>query len=127
MSYQVTMKHIRENNYHVLPVGYCNMQFLLRYTDKHSYCSGVYGWNCDNYFVNGVMISTGYRPVGAVGFSKKDLPAIRAKIAAAEKVAQMYNETLSDYHTKKEAINETLWNLIDELKGGKLKCLECLK
>lgn len=45
-------------------VGYCGAQYLLWNVEPFAYNSGVYGWNCDYYYVNGVCICTGYRPHG---------------------------------------------------------------
>ena len=57
---KVSKKSIRDNEYRIMGVGYCEMQFLLRYQNAIAYSSGVYGWSCDYYEVNGVVISTGY-------------------------------------------------------------------
>ena len=48
----------------VLRVGYCKLQYLLQYKQPFAYSSGVYGWSCDYYDLDGVIISTGYQPIG---------------------------------------------------------------
>jgi hypothetical protein len=49
----------------VLRVGYCKLQYLLREREPFAYSSGVYGWACDYYQMNGFIISTGYQPTGS--------------------------------------------------------------
>ena len=65
MKIQTTYKAIRkEYGKNILRVGYCDLQYLLRYENPFAYSAGVYGWSCDYYDVGGVCISTGYRPIG---------------------------------------------------------------
>lgn len=65
MKIQTTYKAIRkEYGKNILRVGYCDLQYLLRYENPFAYSAGVYGWNCDYYDIGGVCISTGYRPIG---------------------------------------------------------------
>lgn len=65
MKIQTTYKAIRkEYGKNILRVGYCDLQYLLRYENPFAYSAGVYGWNCDYYGIGGVCISTGYRPIG---------------------------------------------------------------
>lgn len=45
----------------VLKIGYCAAHYLLSDLQRVGYMSGVYGWNCDVYDVEGVYILTGYR------------------------------------------------------------------
>lgn len=65
MKHKTTMREIRDNFHRIIAIGYCDAQALLHFEDANSYCAGVYGWNCDNYYIDNVAISTGYRPVGA--------------------------------------------------------------
>lgn len=57
---KVSMKDMRDN-YYVIGIPYCKAQFLLSYQNPVAYSSGVYGWNCDYYDIDNVVISTGYR------------------------------------------------------------------
>lgn len=63
---KATKKEMREN-YRILGVGYCEMQHLLEFQQPFAYSSGVAGWLCDYYRVGGVIISTGYSPLGSKG------------------------------------------------------------
>ena len=64
MKFKTTKKEIKDNYYRIIKAGYCELQNLLQYKNPIAYSSGVYGWACDYYEINGVLISTGYRPVG---------------------------------------------------------------
>jgi len=66
----------------VFSVGYCGAQNLLYGVDPFGYNAGVYGWNCDYYYVDGVCICTGYRPhgistIGKTAEFEKQAEAIR--------------------------------------------------
>lgn len=65
MKLHTTQKYIR-NLYgnSVFSVGYCDAWHLLRGVDPFAYNAGIYGWNCDYYHLDGVIICTGYRPHG---------------------------------------------------------------
>lgn len=56
---KASKREMREN-YYVIGIPYCKAQFLLIYQHPVAYSSGVYGWSCDYYDVNNVVISTGY-------------------------------------------------------------------
>ena len=71
MKLKATYKSIKEGTHpdHLIKVGYCSIQYLLRYKSAFAYTSSrVNGWNCDYYEfnINGkyFVISTGYRPIG---------------------------------------------------------------
>jgi hypothetical protein len=61
---KATKREMREN-FRILSIGYCDMQCLLRYQSPIAYSSGVYGWACDYYEVDDVIISTGYAPINS--------------------------------------------------------------
>jgi hypothetical protein len=64
MKTKVTNKEVRRNFSTIISIGYCSACFLLRRITPFGYSCGVYGWNCDFYEIDGVCISTGYRPIG---------------------------------------------------------------
>ena len=66
MKVQITRKKVMETNGIVVKVGYCRLQFLLSRESAYAYTSGVDGWSSDIYSVNGIAISTGYKPFGNV-------------------------------------------------------------
>jgi hypothetical protein len=66
MKVLITRKKVMETNGIVVKVGYCRLQFLLSGKSPYAYTSGIYGWGSDVYDVNGIAISTGYKPFGNV-------------------------------------------------------------
>ena len=72
MKVKVSKRQVREDNYYILSIGYCEAQFLLRGENPQTYCCGVYGWSCDNYEITNekhhLLISTGYAPVNTKNF-----------------------------------------------------------
>ena len=68
MKIETTMKAIRNNYRKVFRCGYCDLQYIYRYTDPIFYNSGVYGWNCDIYvdFKRDIAITTGYRNMAGI-------------------------------------------------------------
>lgn len=103
MKYKTTKKAIREMGYPVYCVGYCNLQHLLREFDPFAYSTRAEGWACDYYMTNGVIISTGYSPIGR----KTDYNLC---CEYDEKAA----EILRDYTLKWEQQRDQLEKLIEE-------------
>jgi hypothetical protein len=60
---KATKKELKDHYYHIIGIGYCDAQFLLEGVNPFSYCTDKGGWACDNYDVDGVLISTGYSPI----------------------------------------------------------------
>ena len=66
MKFKTTKKEIYQNYKNVICVGYCKLDNLLTNHDPIAYNSGVDGWKCDIYDINGIAIVTGYRPWGNI-------------------------------------------------------------
>ena len=66
MKFKTTKKEIYQNYKNVICVGYCELDNLLTNHDPIAYNSGVEGWKCDIYDINGVAIVTGYQPFGNI-------------------------------------------------------------
>ena len=64
MKLKTTKKQIKENANQLYAVGYCELDSLLKYEYPFAYSAGVYGWSCDYYQFDGVIISTGYSTIG---------------------------------------------------------------
>ncbi len=96
-------------NEKVLRVGYCQAQYLLRYKDPFAYSAGVYGWSCDYYNIDGVIISTGYRPIG----KSLDYDIIKKYEDEARKIINIYNLS---YEDSKELVNDLLNELVQKFK-----------
>ena len=66
MKFKTTKTKIYQNYKNVIRVGYCKLDNLLTNHDPIAYNSGVDGWKCDIYDINGVAIVTGYQPFGNI-------------------------------------------------------------
>ena len=64
MKLKTTNREIREKSFKIYAVGYCAAHELLSAFEPFAYTSGVNGWNADFYEIDGITLSTGYRPIG---------------------------------------------------------------
>ena len=64
MKLKTTKKDVMNQGLKILKVEYCELQTLLSASEPIAYTSGSYGWNCDLYQIDNIIISTGYRPFG---------------------------------------------------------------
>lgn len=104
MKCKTTAKAIRENyGSRILSIGYCNAQALLRYETPFAYSSGVYGWNCDYYDIDGVCISTGCRPIGR----SVDHIALKSYESTANTVIRMF-DSWEDLEVRQKEIRKHL-------------------
>ena len=108
MKLQTTKTNIKNNFCTVLTVGYCELQYLLNYSNAFAYSAGLYGWVCDYYNpstkYSGVCIATGY--------NTERLNGKRVSYELVKEYEQKACEILNNYSqtNKREALN----NLIDE-------------
>ena len=102
-----------KNSYNkIISIGYCEAQFLFRFTEPYYYTCGVYGWNSDNYVLNGVLISTGYAPIN--GLRNYDL------VKKYEEKARKINlNSKLKWEDKMKKTNKLLEKLINEFLGVK--------
>lgn len=63
MKFRTTKKEIKSNYNRIIRIGYCDAEYLLNYHSPIAYSAGVYGWACDYYDIDGILISTGYAPL----------------------------------------------------------------
>ena len=96
-------KREMKDNYRVLGIGYCDAQHLLAYKSPVAYSAGVYGWSCDYYDINGIIISTGYNPISSKNM-KKDY-----------KLINEYEEKARLVNTEEET-NKLLFELLNKLR-----------
>ena len=87
MKLKATKKEILDSGKTILKVGYCGGQFLLQHKTPFAYSSGVNGWACDYYNINGVIISTGYAPIG----QDVNYDTLKEYEKKAQKIADNYN------------------------------------
>lgn len=106
----MTRKEIINNFNKVYSVGYCDMQYLLRYQNRIGYNTGIYGWNFDVYVVDGIAICTGYRNTPG---QRIDYDILKKYEKRAEKIAKDYTIT---YVSAKNRINKLLQKFMEEIQ-----------
>ena len=106
---KVTNKWLKEN-FNIITIGYCDLQYLLDYFSPAYYTCGIYGWNCDVYIVkNNTVICTGYRPPAGKRI-KYDI--LREYDRQAENIT--YDYTIR-YKEKKKIMQTLLNELLDKV------------
>ena len=113
MKVRVTKRQVLDSYCHVISVGYCSLQTLLRFKDANYYTSGVYGWNSDIYDVGcGVAITTGYRPFGNL---KASYYHITTKYEdKAKKVMNKYYDSKIKIETRDKQLDKLLSEFVKE-------------
>lgn len=113
MKYKATKKQLKDNYYRIIGIGYCNAQYLLNYEQPESYCaSDLYGWSCDNYNIDGVLISTGYNYINSKNIKHIDYDTLKAY---EDKAAAVCNGNYDiDYKVKREIVKTILKQFINE-------------
>ena len=115
MKYQATKKTIKDNYYRILGIGYCNAPYLLNYETPESYCAGVYGWSCDNYNIEGVLISTGYNYINNKNMKHIDYDTL---MTYENKAREICNSNYSlDWKVKKDMVRSLLIEMLESLKA----------
>ena len=104
--YKVTRKEIKERYSNILQIGYCDAQHLLTYQNEFAYSTRAEGWACDYYNINGVIISTGYAPIG----KKVDRNILRNYDEKAREITR--NNNLS-WEEKQEQVNSLLIEFLE--------------
>ncbi len=67
MKYKTTRKALKEGHRHIIKIGYCNRQYLLKGCEPIAYLTRAEGWRADVYYMgNDIAICTGYAPVGDI-------------------------------------------------------------
>lgn len=66
MKFKTSRKNMKDNYTTIIKVGYCNISYLLQYEKPIAYSTRVEGWACDYYEIDGILISTGYAPIGDI-------------------------------------------------------------
>ena len=109
MKLKTTKKEIKKNSNNIIAVSYCGLQSLLNYKNPFAYSSGNCGWSCDYYDIDGVIISTGYSPIGE--YANYDL--VREYEEKAKVV--VYDWELK-YDAKVEQLDKLLSEFINKAK-----------
>ena len=111
MKFKATKKQMLEGYSKIISVGYCNIDYLLRYEAAIAYSAGRDGWSCDYYDIGGTLISTGYAPLGG--------KAVSVDYETSQKYNELACEIACDYSiewsTKKEKVRSLLEEFIQEV------------
>ena len=110
MKFKATKKEMVNGYNKILSAGYCTLQYLLQYQAPIAYSAGVNGWSCDYYNIDGVLISTGYNPINSKNMIS-DYDIINKFEIEAKKI--VYSDM--DYETKKQIVNQYLFELLELL------------
>jgi hypothetical protein len=104
MKLKTTKKQIRENANQLYSVGYCELDRLLVYQSPFAYSSGVYGWSCDYYKLNGVVISTGYSPIGeSIAYDlQKKYNNLAKETHSGDEMSKLLQDFLNELTKKKD-------------------------
>lgn len=125
MKFKASKKEVKDYYYSILEVPYCELQFLLRNKEAESYNAGYYGWNCDNYKLEGtkriLLVSTGYNPIADKNISKEILKnkykIIKKYESKAEKLNHNHKYTWQQIAKK---LDNLIIKFVDEiLEEGK--------
>lgn len=111
MKLRTTKKEIKESAYHIIGISYCKAQHLLSYKEAFAYSAGVYGWACDYYNIDGVIISTGYSYIDNKN-TIKNYDLLKKYESKAEKIH--YNYELSHKQQTKK-IDKLLKEFINKV------------
>lgn len=104
MKVKVTQKAVKAGHQHVLLVGYCNLQYLLRIRSANYYTTRIEGWAADIYSVGTVAIVTGYSPFGD----------IKPSYELCQKYDEKAQKILSNLSLEYEEMKEKATSLLDE-------------
>ena len=112
MKFKTTKKAMKEKYYRILSVPYCELQSLLNYEKPIAYSSGGYGWSCDYYYIDGVLISTGYGTLDS-----KNVTCNYDMMHEYEKQARELTHISGMPEVRKGEVSELLHRFISEIKG----------
>ena len=110
MKFKTTKKAIKEGYYHIISVGYCELQYLLKGINPVAYSTRAEGWACDYYDIDGVCICEGYSPIGNKNTNKLSYDTIREYDNKAKELVCSY--PTGSWHEVKEQLSTLLREFI---------------
>jgi hypothetical protein len=106
---KVTRKQLQAWSRKIIAIGYCSAHNLLYPEDSIGYNAGVYGWNYDAYYVDGIIITTGYRPIG----ERVNYDLLQEYETRAEKILSYDNK--APYDEKAAEVQRLLREFVSKL------------
>lgn len=73
----------------VIGVPYRKLDRMLSLCEPIGYYANAYGWCCDVYLIDGIIITTGYEPIGLIPnvtwekYNNPDMESFKAFVVAA--------------------------------------------
>jgi hypothetical protein len=107
---KATKRDMREN-YFIIGIGYCQADWLLDTQKPIAYSVGQYGWACDYYEFDGVVISTGYSPL-----NNKNTLSTYKMIKSYNDKAGLILSNGGNYEQKRNAVKLLLSEFIEQAK-----------
>jgi len=107
---KVKESDIKDGWTNIICVGYCDLQYLLRFREPDFYTCGVYGWKADIYKIDyNTVIVTGYAPFGNI----RNYDIVKKYEKKAEKIA--YSRYSSEWEKQPKKLEKLLKQFIDEI------------
>lgn len=104
---RVKESDIKDGWRNIIKVGYCDLQYLLRFREPDFYTCGTYGWKADIYKIDyNTVIVTGYAPFGNIS----NYNLVKKYEKKAERIS-FYN----DYRKNLKKLNKLLDSFIKEI------------
>lgn len=110
---KVSMKEVKATHTHVIQIGYCALQNLLRCEAAWNYTSGVYGWNADVYSYGSIAIVTGYRPFGDIIPRYETVKKYETK--AQQKIDSWRDRGVWDYEKREKELRKIIDSFLREV------------
>ena len=111
--YKTTKKAIKENYNTIISVGYCDLQYLLKYQNAFAYSERSEGWACDYYNIDDTIISTGCSPINSRNSS--------SNYTIEKKYNDIARSIIDDYELsneeKQDKVCDLLIGYIEEVKN----------
>ena len=109
MKLEMRKKDVVNNFNNIICIGYCDLAWLLRGSNRLGYTCGIYGWNADIYVVReNVCIVSGYRPFGNI---QPGYELVRKYNEKARKICENWDTT---WEYQKKRLEKLLNKFIDE-------------
>lgn len=103
----VKEREIKEGWANIIVVGYCDLQYLLKYKDADFYTCGTYGWKADIYKIDrSTVIVTGYSPFGNI----RNYDLVKKYEEKARKISLS-----GDYKNEPKKLERLLQKFVDEI------------
>lgn len=109
MKFKVSKKEIKGEYHKIISLRYCQANYMIYHLNPFAYSSGINGWSCDYYDIDGILISTGYGPV-----KSKNATASNDLIEKYDKKASKVLSSKESWDKRKKKLDVLLHDFITE-------------